>query len=99
MGTTVGMATVPTVEPLAIDPRRPNAYLQLADQLREWIARGDIPDQDPLPSITRMQQETGLAVATIRRAVAVLVAEGVAYTVPGRGTYAGRPPGASGVTA
>jgi len=34
-----------------------------------------------------MVQETGLAVGTVRRAIAVLVDEGVAYTVPGRGTY------------
>lgn len=87
------MVTVLTVEPLKIDLRKPNAYRQLADQLRERITKGEIPDQDPLPSITRMQQETGLAVATIRKAVAVLIDEKIAYTVPGRGTFAGRPPG------
>jgi GntR family transcriptional regulator len=41
-----------------------------------------------LPSITTIQQTTGLAVGTIRRAVRVLVAEGTVYVVPGRGTYA-----------
>jgi GntR family transcriptional regulator len=38
-----------------------------------------------------MVGETGLAVGTVRRAVAVLIEEGLAYTVPGRGTYAGKP--------
>jgi DNA-binding GntR family transcriptional regulator len=33
-------------------------------------------------------QETGLAVGTVRKAVGVLVAEGLVYTVPGRGTFA-----------
>ncbi len=32
--------------------------------------------------------ETGLAVGTVRKAIAVLVDEGLAYTVPGRGTFA-----------
>jgi GntR family transcriptional regulator len=44
--------------------------------------------REPLPSITTMTQETGLAVGTVRKAIAVLVEEGYAYTVPGRGTYA-----------
>jgi DNA-binding GntR family transcriptional regulator len=35
-----------------------------------------------------MVQETGLAVGTVRKAVGVLIDEGLAYTVPGRGTYA-----------
>jgi DNA-binding GntR family transcriptional regulator len=35
-----------------------------------------------------MTQETGLAVGTVRKAVGLLVNEGLAYTVPGRGTYA-----------
>jgi DNA-binding GntR family transcriptional regulator len=41
-----------------------------------------------LPSITFIHQETGLAVGTIRHAIEVLVTEGWAYTVPGRGTFA-----------
>ena len=33
-------------------------------------------------------QDTGLAVGTVRKAVGVLIDEGLAYTVPGRGTFA-----------
>lgn len=40
-----------------------------------------------MPSITQLTGETGLAVGTVRKAIAVLVDEGYAYTVPGRGTY------------
>ena len=43
--------------------------------------------REPLPSITQLTGETGLAVGTVRKAIAVLVDEGYAYTVPGRGTY------------
>ena len=35
-----------------------------------------------------MVGETGLAVNTVRHAVQVLIDEGYAYTVPGRGTFA-----------
>lgn len=79
---------------LVIDLRSPvPSYQQLAAQLRERIAAGEIGPDEPLPSLTFIQQETGLAITTIRRAIALLVAEGIAYTVPGRGSYAARQPG------
>jgi DNA-binding GntR family transcriptional regulator len=52
------------------------------------IESGAIGPREPLPSITYMVQETGLAVGTVRKAVSVLVEPGLAYTVPGRGTFA-----------
>jgi DNA-binding GntR family transcriptional regulator len=51
------------------------------------IESGDIGPREPLPSITYMVQETGLAVGTVRKAVSVLVEAGLVYTVPGRGTF------------
>jgi GntR family transcriptional regulator len=56
--------------------------------LRERIDSGEIAPDEPLPSITRIRQETGLAVGTIRQGIAQLVEEGYAYVVPGRGTFA-----------
>jgi hypothetical protein len=38
--------------------------------------------------VSFVQQETGLSVGTIGAAIAVLVDEGIAYRVPGRGTFA-----------
>jgi DNA-binding GntR family transcriptional regulator len=64
------------------------SYLQLAAQLRARIESGEIGPREPLPSITYLTGETGLAVGTVRKAIAVLVEEGLAYTVPGRGTFA-----------
>jgi GntR family transcriptional regulator len=79
------------MEPLVIDTRSPvPSYQQLAAQLRERIASGEIGPDEALPSITYIRQETGLAVGTIRAAIAMLVEQGSAYTVPGRGTYARR---------
>jgi GntR family transcriptional regulator len=91
MSSTVTVAIMS--EPLSIDLRSPvPSYQQLAAQLRARIIAGEIGPDQPLPSITRIQQETGLAVTTIRRAIALLVEEGISYTVPGRGTYAARQP-------
>ncbi len=80
---------------LVIDLHAPEpSYQQLARQLRERITSGQIGPHEALPSITYLTGETGLAVGTVRRAIALLVDEGYAYTVPGRGTYAAeRQPG------
>ena len=64
------------------------SYQQLATQLGERIRSGQIKPGEPLPSLTRLQQETGLAVKTIRHGINLLVEDGLAVVVPGRGTYA-----------
>jgi GntR family transcriptional regulator len=74
---------------LAIDMHAPDepSYRQLATKLRAAIESGELGPRDALPSLTYMVQATGLAVATVRKAVGVLVDEGLVYVVPGRGTY------------
>jgi DNA-binding GntR family transcriptional regulator len=80
------------MEPLDIDPRSSvPSYRQLADQLRAAVESGAIAPDELLPSLTRIRQETGLSVGTIRHAIDVLVEEEYAYVVPGRGTFAVRP--------
>jgi DNA-binding GntR family transcriptional regulator len=89
-----GMASLLTMDPLVIDTHSSEpSYVQLARQLRDRITAGQIAPGEPLPSITAMTGETGLAVGTVRHAIALLADEGWAYTVPGRGTYAAKPPG------
>jgi GntR family transcriptional regulator len=71
---------------IEIDPSSPvHPYRQLADQLRELIASGEITNQ--LPSITKLTESTMLAVGTVRRGIDILVKEGLVETVPGRGTF------------
>ncbi len=73
---------------MEIDPSAPEpVYEQLAAQLRERIVSGEYPPRSAIPSITRLCQETGLAVGTVRKAIAVLVDEGLVSTVPGKGSY------------
>ena len=83
------IVTLLIMEPLVIDVHSPEpSYQQLARLLRERIVSGQIGPREALPSLTYLTGETGLAVGTVRRAIALLVEEGVAYTVPGRGTFA-----------
>lgn len=85
----ISMANLLIMEPLAIDPHSDvPSYVQLADQLRARITSGQIGPREPLPSLTRIEQETGLSVNTIRHGIQVLIDEGLAYSVPGRGTFA-----------
>lgn len=62
-------------------------YQQLADILRRQIASGELAPQRPIPSKRTLMQEYSIAGGTIDRAVAVLKAEGLVKTVPGRGIY------------
>jgi GntR family transcriptional regulator len=65
------------------------SYRQLADQLRNMIRSGEIGPGEAIPSLKRMTQETELSMSTVQRAVRVLLDEGIVFTVPGRGSYAG----------
>jgi len=60
-------------------------YMQLAAVLRSRIEAGEITAR--LPGEKSLQQEFGLALATVRKSVKVLRDEGLVRTVPGWGTY------------
>ena len=73
---------------MEIDPAaEPFPYQQLAALLRERILAGEFPPGTAIPSIVRLEQETGLSVKTIRRAVRVLAEEGLVRVTPGRGAF------------
>ncbi|GAA2774417.1 GntR family transcriptional regulator [Mycobacterium crocinum] len=66
------------------------AYQVLRQRLRDEIAAGAYPEGVRLPTESELVAEHGLSRQTVRRAFQDLVAEGVVYRVPGRGTYANR---------
>ena len=78
-----------TYEPDAeIDHTGPvTPYRQLAGIIRARIARGDWAPGQRIATEKDLVQEFGLARSTVRRAIAVLVEDGDAFTVAGRGTY------------
>ena len=62
-------------------------YEQVAAELRELIASGAYPLRSAIPSIPDLAAEHEVAIVTVRKAVALLVAEGLLVTRPGRGTF------------
>ena len=54
---------------------------------RATVTSGEYASRDMLPSIKTLVQDSGLSVGTVRHVIDVLVAEGLAYTVSGRGAF------------
>ncbi|MER5508581.1 GntR family transcriptional regulator [Streptomyces sp. NPDC002766] len=68
--------------------QRESTYVRLARQLRAAILRHDYPDGVRLPTEAELAETYRVSRQTVRRAFQDLVAEGLVYRVPGRGTFA-----------
>lgn len=64
------------------------AYRTLSRTLREEIAAGRYRDGVRLPTESELVIRHGVSRQTVRRAFQDLVAEGIVYRIPGRGSYA-----------
>ena len=62
-------------------------YVQLADVLRQRIARGQWQSGHRLPSLDELGKEFDVARVTVRQAVDVLTREGLVSPQQGRGTF------------
>lgn len=65
-----------------------SAYVRLARELRDAILRHEFPDGVRLPTEAELADSHRVSRQTVRRAFQDLVAEGMVYRVPGRGTFA-----------
>jgi len=63
------------------------SYRQLAERIRAGIAAGEWRPREPIPSLHELVEQTGLSIGTVKKAVDGLKAEGLVYTVSGRGTF------------
>ena len=63
------------------------SYRQLAEKIRFAIESGDYGPDEAIPSLRDLQQQSGLAMATVQHAIKVLIADGLVYSVSGRGTF------------
>jgi GntR family transcriptional regulator len=72
--------------------RGPVAYRMLAEELREGITRKRFSD-GRLPTEADLAATHGVSRQTVRRAMQELVASGMVYRVPGRGTFVSDDPG------
>jgi len=62
-------------------------YVQLADLMRQRIARGIWPESHRLPSLEKLVEEFGVARVTVRQAIELLAREGLVSAQQGRGTF------------
>lgn len=62
-------------------------WRRLAESLRDDITSGKYAPGQRLPSAVTLHQEHGIAVATARKALALLVDDGLAVVITGMGTY------------
>jgi DNA-binding GntR family transcriptional regulator len=73
------------------DESDPRAYVRIAALIRRQINDGTIQPGQPVPSITHLVQEHGVARITASHALRVLEDEGLVRRVPGLGYYVTRP--------
>jgi GntR family transcriptional regulator len=62
-------------------------YLQIADLMRQRIARGHWAHDNRLPSLEELMGEFGVARVTVRQAIDLLAREGLVSPQQGRGTF------------
>ena len=67
------------------DPRSPSD--QIADDLRRAIAKGNIAPGGKVPSNSDLRATYEVATQTAQNAINALKAEGLVYSVPGRGVF------------
>ncbi|MBC5786320.1 GntR family transcriptional regulator [Ramlibacter sp. USB13] len=77
---------MPPVE-AALDHQGLSRYAAIAAELRTRIAAGEWPPGTALPSEQVLAAQQGVAMATLRRALEVLAAQGVVERIHGRGTF------------
>lgn len=80
------MATQPTVVPLEASPGV-SRYATLAAALRARVVSGEWPPGSALPAENLLANEHKVALGTMRRALELLVAEGLVERLHGRGTF------------
>ncbi|MGH3407307.1 MAG: GntR family transcriptional regulator [Streptosporangiaceae bacterium] len=68
-------------------PEDPRAYVRIAAVVRARIEGGELASGQPVPSITTLVQEHGVARATAGKALRLLEQEGLVHRVPGLGYY------------
>ncbi|WUH94511.1 GntR family transcriptional regulator [Streptomyces sp. NBC_00433] len=66
------------------------AFEQVADALRDRIARGEYEPGSQLPSYTQLESEYGVAITTAQRAIRTLKAEGLIEGQRGKGNFVRR---------
>ena len=62
-------------------------YEQIIDQIKTMIRKGDLKQNDQLPSVRALSKELKISVLTVKKAYDELEREGFTVTVHGTGIY------------
>lgn len=62
-------------------------YEQIIDQIKTMIRKGDLKQNDQLPSVRALSKELKVSVLTVKKAYDELEREGFTVTVHGKGSY------------
>ncbi len=62
-------------------------YEQLVDQIKTLIRRGELSENDCLPSVRTLAKELKISALTVKKAYDILESDGFVVTVHGKGTY------------
>lgn len=62
-------------------------YEQIVDQVKLLIRRGELKENDILPSVRTLSKELKISALTVKKAYDSLENEGFTVTVHGKGTY------------
>ena len=64
------------IMPVLDDSRKKPYYLQLYDYIKEAILKGEIRENEKLPSLRSLSRSTGLSVTTVEQSYNQLLVEG-----------------------
>lgn len=62
-------------------------YEQIIKQIKDGIINQELTPEAPLPSIRQLAKDLQISVITTKRAYEELEAEGMVYSLPGKGFY------------
>ena len=62
-------------------------YEQIIEQVKALILKGELKENDPLPSVRLLSKEGKISALTVKKAYDNLEQEGFTVTVHGKGTY------------
>lgn len=62
-------------------------YEQIMGQIKNMIVKGELQENDVLPSVRTLSRELNISALTVKKAYDTLEEEGFTVTVHGKGTY------------